>query len=134
MQKETYKAGKLDGESIKFTMSEQPIEIKNYKNGLLNGAYKLFKQNGLGTYGDFKEGLKTGPWVEHKFSEGGADEGSYIVGKKNGKWTLGATNLFGKCKGEFIDDLKHGTWDYWKHDGSKWKTEQWDNGVLIKGN
>ncbi|MFT5056536.1 MAG: hypothetical protein ACI80H_001251, partial [Pseudoalteromonas distincta] len=67
-------------------------------------------------------------------SEGGADEGSYIAGKKNGKWTLGATNLFGKCKGEFIDDLKHGTWDYWKHDGGKWKTEQWDNGVLIKGN
>ena len=47
-------------------------------------------------------------------------------------WKLGATNLFGKCKGEFIENLKHGTWEYWKLDGSKWKTEKWDNGKLLK--
>ena len=113
-------------------MSGFPLEIKSYQNVLLNGDYTLYKEHGKHTYGPYKDGLKTGSWVEHLFAEGGADEGSYIKGKKNGPWKLGATNIFGKCAGEFMDNMKHGTWKYWKHNGKKWKTEQWNHGVLIK--
>jgi len=113
-------------------MSGLPLEITNYKNGKRHGRYELYKREGLDTYGEYKDGLKEGEWVEHQFAEGGEDRGSYIKGKKNGKWSLGASNLFGKCKGEFVDDMKHGTWEYWKHNGGKWKTEKWDNGVLLK--
>jgi antitoxin component YwqK of YwqJK toxin-antitoxin module len=86
----------------------------------------------LDTYGDYKNGLKSGKWVENAHSDAGKNEGEYIKGKKNGFWKLGATNLFGKCQGSFINDKKDGNWDYWKHDGSKWKSEKWENGVLIK--
>ena len=112
-------------------MSGKPLEIKTYKNNKLNGPYKLFKQQGLDTHGEYADNLKTGYWVEHKFSQGGPDEGTYVNGEKTGAWKLGATNLFGKCKGEFIKNLKHGTWEYWNLDGNKWKTEKWDNGKLI---
>ena len=113
-------------------MNGEPLEIKTYQNGQLNGPYQLYKRQGLDTYGLYKDDLKTGPWIEHKFAEGGPDEGSYRLGKKNGIWKLGSTSLFGKCKGEFIDNVKNGTWEYWYHDGKKWKTEKWDHGVLIK--
>jgi antitoxin component YwqK of YwqJK toxin-antitoxin module len=132
MLKETYQDGKLEGETIIYTMSGNPLEVKTFKNGLLNGAYKYYKEEGIDTYGDYEDGLKTGPWVEHKYNEGGVDEGSYIKGKRNGPWKVGATNLYGKCEGEFKDDMKHGTWNYWKHNGKKWKKEQWDSGVLLK--
>ena len=88
-----YLMGKLEGQNIRYTMSGNPLEIKTFKNNQLNGPYKLFKQQGLDTYGEYRNNLKSGPWIEHKYAKGGPDEGSYVDGKKMGEWKLGATNL-----------------------------------------
>lgn len=82
------------------------IEIRNYKNGLLDG-YSYFDAYGLYQSGLYKNGLREGPWEE----------------KEN--------NLYIRAKGEYRNDKRVGIWLFYDTLGVIKQQNNYGNGLKI---
>lgn len=111
---ETYKDGKLNGKSERFSSIEKvqipcnensendtcfqnvfikDYELLNYKNDTLNGLYLLKDSTGFVLKkGNYINGIKDGFWINNSYknSNGSIEsiEGKYLMGKKVGEWNV----------------------------------------------
>ncbi|MEO1808690.1 MAG: hypothetical protein AAFU33_28045, partial [Bacteroidota bacterium] len=89
-----------------------------FHKGLINGSAKYYYENGqLGEIGSCVEGLKQGEW--NSFYENGVQQssGNYDT-VKVGEWTYWWNNGKLKAKGEYVLGLKAGSWKYYNSDGN----------------
>lgn len=129
--------GKLDGVSIKYRppVNASPVGYKieqaHYKAGKLDGEYIKWVDQKIDMRGNYSNGLKTGEWIEHASNDGSKSSGSYKAGKKHGPWIIGHSRLFGKSEGSFHNGLKDGKWTVYNHKNKKTRVENWDKGQLL---
>ncbi len=97
---------------------------ENYKNGVLNGEYKIFYVNGkLTKLAHYKDGLLEGN--SKKYSQEGVliEDLNYIKNVLNGSAAFYEINGNLKQKGVYEDDLKVGIWEFYT-DGELSKTKE----------
>ena len=85
---EEYKRGVLDGKSISYyPKTKQPAQILNYKNGLKNGEFKKFFQDGkLMTEGTYKNDSLEGEFTLYYHNGKIELKGWYKAGRETGNW------------------------------------------------
>lgn len=107
LAKENYKANRLDGESVRYYISGNKAEIKEWKDGRPSGQWKMFYDNG-------KIRL----------------EASFVNGGLEGK--VKSYDIEGKliAEGNYSKNLKEGTWRYYDGQGKTIKEEKYVAGVL----
>ncbi len=113
--KETYvdgilkKTERINGEFTDSFPSKIPKQKLNYKNGMLNGTFTEYYDAG-----EWKKEIKKG-------TDGFPDETfETLVGQKT------------KRTGTYLNNKLHGNVTYYKQDGTLEKTENYNNGVLVK--
>lgn len=106
IQKEYYKQNKPEGVSVRYNAAGQVVEKKNWKNGRLDGEWKIFYDNGKTRF-----------------------ESHYVDGKLNGAIT--SFNYDGKkiTEGTYKDDLKEGAWRYYDDKGTLVKERHYKAGI-----
>ncbi|MBL63429.1 MAG: hypothetical protein CMI30_08470 [Opitutae bacterium] len=120
----------VDIAQLDFSKIGSNVQVVDAGGDPFNGWIKhASPENGWKALGQYKNGLRAGPWVT--WDEGGRLllEGSFKDGKKNGLWTEwsydGEFTAFTSC-GHYVDGLKEGFW----HERSPDETE---SGRYVKG-
>jgi antitoxin component YwqK of YwqJK toxin-antitoxin module len=146
-----YEMGLIKGEQKKFARNSGAIvAIEHYsivkKDGkpysVKDGAAKYFDNQGnLRTSGQFKEGLKTGEWVEYFYGGKGIDNRmTYKEGKKHGEYVYYYPDGKIKKRGIMYDELEvngvkkryisDGTIEEYYQDGQIKSQQDYDKGEL----
>ena len=104
-----------------------------YKNGIEDGPWKTYHENGqLQRNGSYINGKRDGYWETYHENGNLEFKGTYLDGMLNGDcefyWYEG--NLAGK--GSYKDDKKDGIWEEYFHDGEFWYKGEYKNGKYIK--
>ncbi|PCH91236.1 MAG: hypothetical protein COB85_09350 [Bacteroidetes bacterium] len=114
-----YREEKKDSIWVFYNSKGLKVAEENYNMGVKNGLSVSFI-NGIKPYEKivWKNGVKNGPW--NQFFENGNPRvvGNYVEGKLQGKTTF--YNVDGSIghEGEYRDNIKHGTWVFNKEDGT----------------
>ena len=85
-----YVGDKKHGQWISRNKEGKIICLKNYKDDILDGPFREFKNKG-----NYTDGKKNGFWEYEIFEDGKyalEGEGSYVMGKKSGKWLIRYSN------------------------------------------
>lgn len=106
ISKESYIKGKKNGSSYVYLPDGTVSEIKNYKNGLEDGAFTQYFE---------KNKLKA--------------KGQYMLGAREGRFIYYYPNGVEVANGFFKKDLKNGPWIYRNEDGKIKEKELYKNGV-----
>ena len=99
---ETYLNGEKDG-FCKEVLSDSVI-FANYKNGILNGPYKVYRNLTTMLFGGLSADTTNAPLVT---------VGTYIDGSKSGNWKYYFLDKTVKSEGRYYNDLKSGEWKYY---------------------
>lgn len=110
--------GKMEGEYKYYSLSNL-IDHFIYKNGLLNGDYLRYHENGKIQYkGQYVNGKKEGSFLSYYFEGVLINEGRYINDNKEGDWKYyhknGRINTSGICS----EDKKQGIWRRYFENGT----------------
>ncbi|MBP5457907.1 MAG: hypothetical protein J6Y37_15565 [Paludibacteraceae bacterium] len=107
----TYKNGKKEGKSIE--VMGDSIAFCNYRNGELDGSYKLYIDTYCSWYGGLSESDTTKSFVYLE------EVGQYRKGKKDGVWLEDMTpkiRTYTYTKGIYINGVKEGDWVKYQND------------------
>jgi len=130
-----YKNEPFTGFSIQTLKNGKPISWVSYKNGLADGQWQEWYENGNLRFDSYwKEGKGHGPWKyfhengklrQEEFFDMDAAIGIFKSFWPNGQLRLNSSWLQGQ---------KHGMWTYYDESGSPIKTEMYLNDALIASN
>lgn len=125
---------KLSDEDSRYTEwnNSQPvidgIKINQYDiDGRKTGYWETDNERGV-----YKNGIEDGPWKTYHENGQLQRNGSYINGKRDGYWETYHENGNLAGKGSYIDDKKDGIWEEYFHDGEFWYKGEYKNGKYIK--
>ncbi len=130
---EHYKAGKLDGELIKYQKKGQPQEVSNYKNGEKHGTSKWYYESGeLLSVFEYQNGVLTGKSNTYYKSGEVKTIANYRNSKLHDEYQTFHENGVLKTEGNYEEGNKEGKWIHYDEDAKKVKTEWYKNGELTK--
>ena len=105
---------------VPFTGKTEGKEQGSFKNGLREGPWVVYHENGQLFYkGDYKNGEQEGSWVGYRENGQLYYKGGFKNGKKEGSWVGYYDNGQLWYKGDYKNGVREGTWVWYQKDGSE---------------
>jgi antitoxin component YwqK of YwqJK toxin-antitoxin module len=131
---EEFYNGLEEGLSIEYNDTGAVIAQGEYVEGLKEGPWSL-NVNDHKEEGAYFEGLKTGLW-RHYFVNNNilSFQGSYENNKENGEHSYYYDNGNIKRRGQYSFGERYGVWEFFKKDGSRILTIEYEGGEEVRYN
>jgi antitoxin component YwqK of YwqJK toxin-antitoxin module len=116
-----------------FAANDKKLSELNFKNGMLNGPYFNYWENGkLKESGSYSNGKRNGDYKYYDAKGHLLLEGQLENGKKSGFWIAWYDETQKEEERFYKNDMLDGKYSYWYIDGSLKKEEYYENGKKIK--
>lgn len=113
-----------------YDLKEAKTRQINFKNGLKDGDFRVWKDTDLYLVGVFDKDKKTGTWKWHRTKKDLDSLVTYVNGEINGFYEAWYQNGISSVKGSFETGVPIGKWEWFSENNTLDSTKTFKNGLL----